>query len=201
MLKNATGPTLAFFMLVANGCGATAAAPSAAVADAVTGDDLAASDVTAVSAAKDAMTSDTETAEAPDATPAGTDATPAGTDATPPDAAPADAAAIGDPTVEKTTKSGSYTISVTGPTTIASGKKASYKVTVTDASGNPVPGLSLKVKFIHTQMGHGGSGVPKATDSGDGTYDVTGIVPTMAGLWALQISVGTDMAQFDIVVK
>lgn len=122
-----------------------------------------------------------------------------GDSTTGPDAA--EDAAPAEPKVEQATASGKYKVQLSGPTSLQSGQKVEYVATVIDDMGKVVPGLSLQIKFIHGQMGHGGSGLPKASDSGDGTYAITGVVPSMAGLWWLQVVIAGDKAQFDIVVK
>jgi hypothetical protein len=124
----------------------------------------------------------------------------AGTDATAADATAADASVDAGPMVEKSTKSGKYTLDMVGPTSLKSGEKGAYTLTVIDDQGNAVSGLTVKIAFIHSQMGHGGSGVPKAVDNGDGTYSITGTVPTMGGLWWLEVTIGGEMVKFDVTV-
>lgn len=177
MSTHAFSGVLALFLLSA--CGTTAATTGATAAqtdDAVADADAAPADV----AADDA----------------GTDAT--GTDATGTDAVAADVST--QPSVTKTTKSGTYSVVLTGPTSLKSGQKGVYVAAILDANGDPVTGISVKIGFIHSTMGHGGSGVPVAKDNGDGTWNITGIQPSMGGVWWLQVKIGTDVAQFDIKV-
>lgn len=170
-------------------------------------------------AAAAGSSSSTDSSEAPDA--AGTaevaNAADAGNDAATADnAAPTDVPAAADsscapiaavtvdlsdqPVVNMSTKSGKYAVALQGPTALKGGQPASYIATIADDSGAAAAGLALKIALIHSTMGHGGSKVPKFTEIGCGVYQIDNIVPSMGGVWWLQVKVGTDVAQFNIKV-
>lgn len=98
-------------------------------------------------------------------------------------------------------KSGSYEVSITGPASIAVGKTGEFDATIRAIDGDPTAGLAAKVKFVHKQMGHGGTKTPAIEDMGTGLYHVTDCAPSMAGTWVLKVGVGSDFASFDVVAK
>jgi len=104
------------------------------------------------------------------------------------------------PVVNMTSKSGKYAVELQGPTALKGGQPASYIATIADDSGAAAAGLGLKIAFIHSTMGHGGSKVPKFTEIGCGVYQIDNIVPSMGGVWWLQLKMGTDLCQFNIKV-
>ena len=172
------------------GGGAAIAAVDAS--DASVGSDASAgTDAGADSSTADVGTPDTSATDAAGAETAGADV--AADDGTATDAGAASATV--------TSKAGTYKVLLYGPLAIAAGQKAAWTAHILDASGLAVPGLTVKVSFIHAAMGHGGSAIPKVADSGDGDYAVTNGVATMSGVWWLELKIGTDSVTFNIDVK
>jgi hypothetical protein len=60
---------------------------------------------------------------------------------------------------------------------------------ITDASGNPVDGLTLTVVPWMVQMGHGSSINPCVLAKGHGVYEVNNVYLFMAGEWQLKTTV------------
>ena len=154
---------------------------------------------------------------AADTTVAGGASDGAGVDQTATDAAAAaDASAVANSTgddvqtadvaapacVEKISSSSMYKLCLEGPTALKAGQTAAYVVTITGADALPAT-LAPSVKFIHIQMGHGGSKIPAIEREGDtNVWKITKIVPSMAGNWRLTVAVTpSDNANWDIAVK
>ena len=88
-----------------------------------------------------------------------------------------------------------------GPTSMRVGTNTSFSVTLQDLAALPVEGLALAPTFIHTAMGHGGAKTPSASELGGGVYQVTNLVPSMAGKWSLEIKLpGADKAHLVVTV-
>jgi hypothetical protein len=64
-----------------------------------------------------------------------------------------------------------------------------FQFTLTDATGNPMPGLVLSVQPWMPAMGHGSSVTPDVRETQPGTYLVTNVVLSMPGSWQLRTSV------------
>ena len=117
-----------------------------------------------------------------------------------PDVPPVDAAPLKGPV--KATTSGAYKVTLQGPLSIKAGTNTGYDVGVTTAAGAHVSGLVLEVSFIHTQMGHGGLTEPFSGEVGGGVYQVTDVQASMAGKWALKLTLGPkDSVSFDVTAK
>ena len=119
-------------------------------------------------------------------------------------AAPVDvpAAEVAECLNEKLSKSAMFKVCLEGPMTLKGGQNGAYTATIIAADAStPVPLPS--VKFIHVQMGHGGSKVPAISQIGDSNqYTITNIVPSMSGGWRLSLTFAKgDDAAWDIPVK
>ena len=63
------------------------------------------------------------------------------------------------------------------------------KLEVRDESGAPVDNATIVVTPFMPVHGHGSAVAPLVTSVGGGTYDVTKVYLSMAGLWQLKVSV------------
>jgi hypothetical protein len=71
----------------------------------------------------------------------------------------------------------------------------SAQLTITNASGAPVSGLSLSVLPWMPVMGHGTSVVPTAGEMAPGVYGIDNIYFSMPGLWALRTTISLPTGQ------
>lgn len=104
--------------------------------------------------------------------------------------------------VSKVSTSGKFKVALTGPTALQSGDVATYTAKVTLASGAEATGIAPAVSFQHPEMGHGGLQDPVLDADGGGQYTVTGVQPSMAGKWVLELTiVKGDAVTFDVTVQ
>lgn len=98
----------------------------------------------------------------------------------------------------KTTPSGSFTLTITGPFELHVGEDGHYELQI-DTTG-PVKGLAPKVTFAHAQLGTKSLQTPMLADGAAAlTYKLSGIVPATAGPWHLRVDVkDQDGADFDV---
>ncbi len=77
-----------------------------------------------------------------------------------------------------------------------------WALRVTDASGQPLPGLSLSVLPFMPDHGHGSSVTPQVTSNGGGSYTVANIYFFMPGVWRITFTSAspTDSAVFTFCV-
>jgi hypothetical protein len=99
-------------------------------------------------------------------------------------------------------KSKEHTVQVFGALKTGIGDDPALTVRILDAkAASPVTGLALTVDYTHTAMGHGGSKIPQASETGDGRYQLAGLVATMAGSWRVTVGFASDSAAFDVEVE
>ena len=87
-----------------------------------------------------------------------------------------------------TSQTGAYTFYVCDAATPARGFNT-FSYLVVDKSGSPVDGLTFTVEPWMPDMNHGSPGTPAVAAYGDGLYQVSNVVFTMAGLWQLRTAV------------
>ena len=75
-----------------------------------------------------------------------------------------------------------------GPLSV--GVTTTAEVTIQDAAGQPLTGLTPGVAFIHVGMGHGGNKSPFVDEIGNGVYEIGDLQASMAGTWELALSFG-----------
>lgn len=63
------------------------------------------------------------------------------------------------------------------------------ELTITDASGTPVDGLTVVVVPWMPSMGHGSTTTPAVSPQGQGKYLVTNVTLQMAGTWELRLTI------------
>jgi hypothetical protein len=63
-----------------------------------------------------------------------------------------------------------------------------WTLKVTDAAGTPQPGLSVQIRTIMPEHGHGSSTTPIITNQGGGNYLVSQLNLFMAGVWKITFS-------------
>ena len=80
--------------------------------------------------------------------------------------------------------------------------QANYQwvVVVTDASGTPVDGLSLRAVPWMPDHHHGASVIPSISGLGSGRYAVANLDLFMAGVWTVTFTVGGDAGTLDTLV-
>lgn len=71
----------------------------------------------------------------------------------------------------------------------------SAQLTITDATGAPVTGLSLSVLPWMPVMGHGTSVVPSSNETAAGVYTIDNLYLFMPGLWALRTTISPPTGQ------
>lgn len=95
----------------------------------------------------------------------------------------------GDPFLTVQSDSGALTLALRGdPSPPARGSDA-VQLTVTDASGQPVDGLTLAIQPWMPDMGHGSSVSPSVTAKGSGVYEVDDLYLAMPGTWQLRTTI------------
>jgi hypothetical protein len=89
--------------------------------------------------------------------------------------------------VSTATAAGALTVAVrTAPDQPPARGISSWELTVTDASGKPVDGLTVGAVPWMPAHGHGSSVEPTVTARGGGVYDVENVVLFMPGRWELR---------------
>lgn len=63
-----------------------------------------------------------------------------------------------------------------------------WTLAITDGSGAPLDGLTISIKPVMPDHGHGSSTVPVVTPLGAGQYRATGISLPMRGVWNVTIN-------------
>jgi hypothetical protein len=74
-----------------------------------------------------------------------------------------------------------------------------WNLKVTDAAGTPQPGISLQIRTLMPEHGHGSSTTPTITNQGGGNYQVSQLNLFMPGVWKITFSNSpgfTDSADF-----
>lgn len=74
------------------------------------------------------------------------------------------------------------------PTLVKKGPNT-WKVGLTDAAGNALPGASVKAMPFMPDHGHGTSAKVSVQDLGDGSYVLTPVYLYMAGYWEITLTV------------
>ena len=69
-----------------------------------------------------------------------------------------------------------------------------FRLTVTDAAGQRLTGLSIQVQPWMPNMGHGSSVTPSVTEVGAGSYDLGDVYLAMPGTWQLRITLSDGQA-------
>jgi hypothetical protein len=111
-----------------------------------------------------------------------------------------------DLSLEKTSMSGRYVVSLAPPTAApAINQMHSWTVRVKDADGSPVTGASLAVGGGMPQHGHGLPTKPRVTrEIESGTYLVEGMKFSMPGWWNIKFDIrdlqGNDKVTFNTLV-
>jgi hypothetical protein len=86
--------------------------------------------------------------------------------------------------------SGTLTLAIkSSPTSPPQRGDGSLEYIITDASGQPVDGLTVTVVPWMVQMGHGSSITPCVLSMGNGVYVVNQVYLFMAGEWQLKTTV------------
>jgi hypothetical protein len=74
-----------------------------------------------------------------------------------------------------------------------------WTIRVTDPAGTPQPSLSLQIKTLMPDHGHGSSVTPTISNQGSGNYQVNNLFLFMPGVWKITFSTTTaptDTADF-----
>ena len=104
---------------------------------------------------------------------------------------PAAETAIGefpaDPLMTVSTEARALSLEVrTSPTQPPSRGSVAVEYRASDAKGAPVTGLVVELVAWMPAMGHGASGTPTVSETGEGRYVARGIDLSMAGRWELR---------------
>ncbi len=100
--------------------------------------------------------------------------------------APAAAAFDGPPLLEVTSTPGALRLSLRASPSPPQRGLDELELTVVDAAGRPLDGLSIEIVPWMPAMGHGVSVVPTIRGLGDGVYLVRDVSLPMAGRWSLR---------------
>lgn len=73
------------------------------------------------------------------------------------------------------------------PTAVTQGTN-DWTLAITDGGGAPLDGLTVAVKPVMPDHGHGSSTVPVVTSLGGGQYRATGISLPMRGVWNVTVA-------------
>lgn len=103
----------------------------------------------------------------------------------------------------RTSAKGLYSATLVGAGSLKPRKMYALQVAITDAAGKPLPGAVITVDGGMPQHGHGLPTRPRVTkDSGNGSYEISGLRFNMGGWWELKLEIrtpaGTDTVTFNL---
>jgi hypothetical protein len=84
-------------------------------------------------------------------------------------------------------------------------RHTTFKMTITDASGNPVPDgttVAAKCTMTHSSYSHGCAVTPVVKELGGGVYQASPVIFNMQGIWAFTVTVGSlDVVNYSFCLQ